>query len=44
MNEKEKMIKGKLYKASDEELFRERQNAKRAIFAFNSLPPDDIQK
>ncbi|AET66202.1 acetyltransferase (isoleucine patch superfamily) [Desulfosporosinus orientis DSM 765] len=44
MNEKEKMIKGDLYKAYDEELFRERQNAKIALYQFNSLHPDEIEK
>jgi maltose O-acetyltransferase len=44
MNEKEKMIRGKLYKAYDEELLRERQNAKKAIYEFNSSHPEEIEK
>lgn len=44
MNEKEKMMNGKLYRAYDEDLFRERQNAKRVIFEFNSLHPGEIEK
>ncbi|WP_368293884.1 sugar O-acetyltransferase [Dehalobacter sp. TBBPA1] len=44
MDEKVKMINGELYKANDEELFRERQTAKRALYQFNSLHPDEIEK
>lgn len=40
--EKEKSLDGKLYKASDYELYTERQNTKELIFRFNSLPPSDV--
>ncbi|MBK7711339.1 MAG: sugar O-acetyltransferase [Bacteroidales bacterium] len=40
--EKEKSLHGKLYKASDKELFTERQFTKELIFRFNSLPPSEV--
>lgn len=42
MTEKEKMINGKSYRASGEELFSERQHAKEMLFDFNSLRPTQI--
>jgi acetyltransferase-like isoleucine patch superfamily enzyme len=42
--EKEKSLAGKLYKASDYELFTERQHTKELIFRFNSLPPSEVEK
>lgn len=42
MTEKEKMINGKPYRASGEELFSERQHAKEMLFDFNSLRPTEI--
>ena len=42
--EKEKSLEGKLYKATDYELYTERQNTKELIFMFNSLPPADVDK
>lgn len=44
MTEKEKMLKGKPYKAFDKELLGERQYAKAMIFEFNSLLPSEIEK
>jgi acetyltransferase-like isoleucine patch superfamily enzyme len=41
-SEKEKSLNGKLYKAADHELYKERQNTKELIFRFNSLPPSDV--
>jgi acetyltransferase-like isoleucine patch superfamily enzyme len=41
--EKEKSLSGKLYKASDNELYTERQKTKELIFRFNSLPPSDVE-
>jgi maltose O-acetyltransferase len=43
-SEKEKMISGKPYKASDQELINERQYAKELVFDFNSLRPDELEK
>jgi len=43
-SEKEKSLKGELYKATDYELFTERQYTKKMIFSFNSLPPSDVDK
>jgi maltose O-acetyltransferase len=44
VSEKEKMLSGKLYKAFDEVLFKERQYAKELIFHFNSCPPQEIDQ
>ena len=44
MTEKEKMLKGKPYKAFGEELFSERQNAKEMIFKYNNLHRSEIFK
>ena len=44
MTEKQKMLAGKPYKASDDVLFSERQYAKEMIFDFNSLRPSEIDK
>jgi acetyltransferase-like isoleucine patch superfamily enzyme len=41
---KEKMVSGKPYKSFGEELFGERQLAKKLIFDFNTLPPAEIDK
>lgn len=43
-SEKEKMLTGKPYKASGEELFRERQAAKELVFDFNSLRPNKVEE
>lgn len=40
--EKEKSLNGKLYKAADDELSKERQKTKELIFRFNSLPPSEV--
>ena len=40
--EKEKSLCGKLYKAADDELFKERQYTKELIFRFNTLPPSEV--
>jgi acetyltransferase-like isoleucine patch superfamily enzyme len=40
--EKEKSLNGKLYKASDYELYTERQYTKELIYRFNTLPPSDV--
>jgi acetyltransferase-like isoleucine patch superfamily enzyme len=42
--EREKMISGEPYKASDSELCEERMYAKELIFEINNLPPSDFQK
>jgi len=42
--EKEKMLSGKPYKAFNEELLTERQQAKELIFDFNNLRPSEIEK
>lgn len=44
MTEKEKMLSGQPYLSFDEELFKERQNAKELLFEFNSLKPSEIEK
>lgn len=44
MTEKEKMLKGKLYRAYDEELTSERRRAKELTFEYNNLPPGEIHK
>ncbi|GCD08717.1 sugar O-acetyltransferase [Clostridium tagluense] len=44
MTEKEKMISGKPYKASGEELSSERQAAKEMIFDYNTLRPSEGNK
>jgi len=44
ISEKEKMISGKPYKASDGELLKERQYVKEQIFDFNTLRPNEIVK
>ncbi|RYG41862.1 MAG: sugar O-acetyltransferase [Chitinophagaceae bacterium] len=41
MTEKEKMVSGQPYIASDRQLTAERQRAKSLVFRFNSLPPDN---
>jgi acetyltransferase-like isoleucine patch superfamily enzyme len=41
--EKVKSLEGKLYKASDYELYTERQYTKEQIFRFNSLPPSEVE-
>ena len=40
MTEKEKLLKGELYNSGDEELTRDRLNAKKLYFEYNNLPPD----
>ena len=40
MTEKEKMLAGELYLASDAELTRDRLHAREVIHRFNALPPD----
>lgn len=42
-SEKEKMLAGEAYFASDKQLQRERMEAKRQCYAFNQLPPDEIK-
>ena len=42
--EKEKMLAGNLYKASDPELTKERQFAKEILFDFNNLKPSETEK
>lgn len=44
MTDKDKMLSGKPYKASGEELFGERQHAKELLFDYNSLRPNEIEK
>lgn len=44
LTEKEKMLKGLLYKALDKELAEERQSAKVVLFDFNSLHPSKIEQ
>lgn len=44
MTEKEKMIKGELYIASDEVLVKERLNARRLTRLFNNTLEDEIEK
>lgn len=44
MTEKEKMVNGKLYNASDKELLKERQRAKEILLGFNSLRPSEIKR
>lgn len=44
LSEKEKMIRGELYKAFDEELLHERQRAKELCFRFNQTPPFEQQQ
>ena len=44
MTEKEKMLGGKPYKASGEELASERQYAKEMIFDYNTLRPNEAYK
>lgn len=43
-SEKEKMLAGKPYKASDKELSAERQWAKQQIFNLNTLPPSETEQ
>ncbi len=43
-SEKEKMISGKPYKASDAVLIKERELAKEVLFDFNNLRPNEIDK
>ncbi|MGL5574592.1 MAG: sugar O-acetyltransferase [Sarcina sp.] len=42
--EKEKMLNGELYVSFGDELFNERQHAKRVLFEFNNLHPDKIEE
>ena len=44
MNEKEKMLAGKLYDPSDKELVQDRARAKNLCWKFNNLKPDQEQK
>jgi maltose O-acetyltransferase len=44
INEKDKMISGKPYKATDGELLKERQYVKEQIFDFNTIRPNEIIK
>lgn len=44
ISEKDKMISGKPYKASDGELLKERQYVKEQIFDFNTIRPNEIIK
>ena len=39
MTEKEKMISGKLYNSMDEELIKDRLNAKSLYYEYNNLHP-----
>ncbi len=43
-SEKERMISGKPYKASNEELFMDRQCSKELVFELNALGPSQINK
>ena len=44
MTEKEKMYRGKLYNAdNDEELISDRMNAKDLCFEFNNTKPSDLE-
>ncbi|MGM9987966.1 MAG: sugar O-acetyltransferase [Bacillaceae bacterium] len=43
-SEKQKMLDGDLYLAFGEELFNERQHAKRVTFKYNNLDPDAIEE
>ncbi len=43
ISEKEKMLSGKLYKAFDETLLKERQRAKEMLFEYNNSRPDQIE-
>ena len=40
MNERERMLSGKLYNAGDPSLVQDRQRAKRLCHAYNTAPPD----
>lgn len=44
MTEKEKMLKGELYLAFDEELLNERNKAKELLFDFNNVRPSDLKQ
>lgn len=44
MTEKEKMLKGKLYKAFAEELLKERQFAREMVYIFNTLHPSETEE
>ena len=44
MLEKKKMISGKLYNPTAEELPNERLIAKKLCYKYNNLPPDDVLK
>lgn len=41
MTEKEKMVNGMLYNASDTELFEGRKSCKKKIYTFNTMNPDE---
>lgn len=43
-SEKEKMLSGEYYMASDEELIKERDYARDLVFAFNHTPPSEKEK
>jgi maltose O-acetyltransferase len=44
LSEKEKMISGQLYDASDNEISKDRANSRELIFEFNNAKPGDSQK
>ena len=44
MTEKEKMLSGKPYKGFNDELVKERQDAKEVLYDFNLLRPSEIEK
>ena len=44
MNEKEKMLAGKLYDSTVEELSSERLKAKNLCYKYNLLKPDELNK
>ncbi|MBX2840559.1 MAG: sugar O-acetyltransferase [Flammeovirgaceae bacterium] len=43
-SEKEKMLSGKPYKAFGQELLAERAAARKLVWEFNNLPPDEIER
>ena len=43
ISEKEKMLKGELYNAADNELIAEREYARKLTFEYNATKPDEIE-